>query len=171
MFVWISAVLCYSLLKQCHCYRFFPLWFKKHWETLVALPCFKMRFCSLQQITRCWIFEFPRKLTWHWVCACKLPFLSLYKEIMVSMKVKWKIRSAWWAGNYIKWCSVIRQNVQLILWLRCGRGIWSNFAGIKERCSFFVHQFQEGTSTHQGQLTSNTILQFLSWFILGEQGR
>lgn len=53
------------------------------------------------------------------------------------MKVRLKIRSAWWAGNYVKWCSVIRENVQLIQGLRCGWGIWSSFYWYKRKMQLF----------------------------------
>lgn len=64
-------------------------------------------------------------------------FHYIIKKKIILMKVRLKIRSPWWAGNYIKWCSVIRENVQLIQWLRCGRGIWSSFYWYKRKMQLF----------------------------------
>lgn len=98
-----------------------------------------MSFYSLKTAAKkgCSVFEFLRKLIQHWLCALNLTFLSLYKKNIILTKVRLKIRSAWWAGNYIKWCSVIRENVQLIQWLRCGRGIWSSFCWYKRKTQLF----------------------------------
>lgn len=65
------------------------------------------------------------------------PFFHYIRKKIILMKVRLKIRSAWWAGNYTKWCSVIRENVQLIQWLRCGRGIWSSCYWYKRKVQLF----------------------------------
>lgn len=114
-------------------------------ELLFTENCNKKNVCS--------VLEFPRKLIQHWLCALNLTFFSLYKKKIILINVRLKIRSTWWAGNYIKWCSVIRENVQLIQWLRCGRGIWSSCYWYKRKMRLF-HTSVLGTY-HQALRTAH----------------